>query len=466
MTRLSTLITALITGCLFCSPLWSETTLPDFSKLAEQAAPAVVNISVIHKAKKRELKKPEEFPHNIPWEDFIEKFMPPDEMPSPPNKNSVGSGFIISADGEIISNHHVVRDAEQIIVKLNDRRELPAEVIGSDELSDVVLLKVDGENLPTVKIGSSEALKVGQWVLAIGAPFGFDYTVTAGIVSAKGRSLPDSNYVPFLQTDVAINPGNSGGPLFNLNGEVVGINSQIYSRTGSYSGLSFAVPIDLALDIVQQLKDSGEVARGWLGIYIQEITGDLSESFNLDKPIGALVSRVIEDSPAQKAGIEVGDIVLRFNGVEISSSSMLPPLVGSVEAGKKAIVEVLRDDEEIDIEVTIEKLPSDKGGATGRKGKSKLPKILGMTLDELSPEQREKPSLKEGGLTVQAIEDGDAKQAGVRQGDILIMINNQRFETVKQFEEIVDALPKDRFVALLVIRNSENPLFIALKLSD
>ena len=451
---------------LTCSAGSGETVLPDFSELAERVAPAVVNISVINKIKKREIKKPEEFPDTIPWEDFIEKFIPPDEMPSLPNKNSVGSGFIVSPDGEIISNYHVVKDAEQIIVKLNDRSELHAEVIGFDEPSDVVLMKIDAENLPTVTMGSSESLKVGQWVLAIGAPFGFDYTVTAGIVSAKGRSLPDSNYVPFLQTDVAINPGNSGGPLFNLNGEVVGINSQIYSRTGSYSGLSFAVPIDLALDIAGQLKDTGEVVRGWLGIYIQEITGDLSESFNLDRPIGALVSRVIEDSPAEKANIEVGDIVLHFNGIEISSSSMLPPLVGSVLAGEKAIIEVLRDDERLNIEVTIEQLPSDKAIAMGAKKKLEYPKILGMTLGELSPEQREKPNLKEGGLLVAEIENGDAEQAGVRQGDIIIMLNNQHFETVEEFEEIIDELPRDRFVAMLVIRNSENPLFIALKLSD
>ena len=450
---------------LLCAPLAAELSLPDFSELAEKAASTVVNISVVNKVKKQEIKKPEEFPHNIPWEDFIEKFMPPEHTP-PPNKNSVGSGFIISADGEIISNYHVVKDAEQIIVKLNDRREMRAEVVGFDELSDVVLLKIDAEDLPTVTIGSSELLKVGQWVLAIGAPFGFDYTVTAGIVSAKGRSLPDSNYVPFLQTDVAINPGNSGGPLFNLDGEVVGINSQIYSRTGSYSGLSFAVPIDLALDIVGQLKDTGAVVRGWLGIYIQEITGDLSESFNLDRPIGALVSRVIEDSPAQKAGIEVGDIVLRFNDIEITSSSMLPPLVGSVSAGEKAIVEVLRDDENLKIEVMIEQLPSDKAIAMGIKEKSQSSKILGMTLAELSSEQREKPSLKDGGLVVEDIEKGDAEQAGVQKGDILIMLDNQRFETIEQFEEIIDELPRDRFVALLVIRSDENPLFIALKLSD
>ena len=414
-----------LTILLLCNPLAGEISLPDFSELAEKAAPAVVNISVINKPKKQEIKKPEEFPHNMPWEDFIEKFMPPDETPPSPNKNSVGSGFIISSDGEIISNYHVVKDANQVIVKLNDRREMRAEIVGFDKLSDVVLLKIDAENLPTVTMGSSESLKVGQWVLAIGAPFGFDYTVTAGIVSAKGRNLPDSNYVPFLQTDVAINPGNSGGPLFNLDGEVVGINSQIYSRTGSYSGLSFAVPIDLALDIVSQLKDTGEVVRGWLGIYIQEITGDLSESFNLEKPMGALVNRIIEDSPAEKAGIEVGDIVLRFNGVEISSSSMLPPLVGRVAAGEKATVEVLRDDKRIDIEVIIEQLPTDRTIAMGTTEKSERDEILGMTLGELNPEQREKPSLKEGGLIVESIESGDAKRAGVQKDDILIMLNNQ-----------------------------------------
>ena len=463
MTRLSALFIAL---CLICPALASETSLPDFSELAQKVAPTVVNISVINKPKKREIKKPKEFPHNIPWEEFLEKFMPPEDMLPLPNKNSVGSGFIISSDGEIISNYHVIRDAEQIIVKLNDRREMNAEVIGFDELSDVALLKIDAENLPTVTMGSSEDLKVGQWVLAIGAPFGFDYTVTAGIVSAKGRSLPDSNYVPFLQTDVAINPGNSGGPLFSLDGTVVGINSQIYSRTGSYSGLSFAVPMDLALDIITQLKDTGKVVRGWLGIYIQEITGDLSESFNLDKPMGALVSRILKDSPAEKAGIEVGDVVVRFNGIEITSSSMLPPLVGSVSAGEKAIVEVLRNDEKIDIEVTIEQLPADKSGAMGTKQQVELPKILGMTLGELSAEQREESNLKEGGLIVQNIEDGDAKRAGVQKGDILIMINNQRFETATQLKDIIDKLPKNHFVALLVIRDSKDPLFIALKLSD
>ena len=451
---------------LLCTPLSSETALPDFSELAEDVAPTVVNISVIHRPQRAEIKRPEQFPHNIPWEDFIEKFMPPEGTLPPQNKNSVGSGFIISDDGEIISNYHVIKDADRIIVKLNDRREMRAEVIGFDELSDVVLLKIDAQNLPTVTMGSSQALKVGQWVLAIGAPFGFDYTVTAGIVSAKGRNLPDSNYVPFLQTDVAINPGNSGGPLFNLAGEVVGINSQIYSRTGSYAGLSFAVPIDLALDIVGQLKSRGEVVRGWLGVYIQEITGDLSESFNLDRPIGALVSQVVKDSPAEKAGIEVGDVVLRFNGVEIASSSMLPPLVGSVLVGKTAIVEVLRNDVKINIEVIIEQLPTERAIAMGAAEKSKQSTILGMTLNELSAEQREKPSLKEGGLMVTDIASGDAEQAGVQKGDILIMLDNQRFETIAQFGEIVAELPRDRFVALLVIRGSENPLFIALKLSN
>ncbi|MBC6414428.1 MAG: Do family serine endopeptidase [Chromatiales bacterium] len=462
----------LLIATVLCTSASSQTALPDFSELAEKTAPAVVNISIVKKVKKAEPNKPKDappkndFPHGIPWEDFIEEFMPPREVPLPPHMNSVGSGFIISADGEVISNYHVVEGAEQIIVKLNDRREMTAEVIGFDKISDIVLLKIDGDNLPTVKIGSSQALKVGQWVLAIGTPFGFDYTVTAGIVSAKGRSLPDSNYVPFLQTDVAINPGSSGGPLFNLAGEVVGINSQIYSRTGSYSGLSFAIPIDLVLDIVDQIKETGAVARGWLGVYIQEITGDLSKSFNLDKPTGALVSQVVKDSPAEKAGIEVGDIILRFNNIEIAYSSMLPPLVGSVMAGNKAIVEVLRGNDIIDIEVIIMQLPSPSTIAAAGGENSKQAEVLGMTLNELSAKQRKKPNLKQGGLIVENIQDGAAKQAGVQKGDILIMLNNQHFETVTQFKDIVDKLPEDRFNALLVIRDNENPLFIALKLSD
>ncbi|MFT6624533.1 MAG: serine protease Do, partial [Cycloclasticus sp.] len=291
--------------------------LPDFTALVEANSNAVVNISTTQKSPQLQSFLPPDFeiPENAPYGDLLKHFFGErGAIPRQRDSHSLGSGFIISRDGFLLTNHHVVKDADEIIVRLQDRRELKATLVGSDERTDVALLKVEANDLPVVKFGSSEALKVGEWVFAIGSPFGFDSSVTAGIVSAKGRSLPQENYVPFIQTDVAINPGNSGGPLFNLNGEVVGINSQIYSRSGGFMGLSFAIPIDVALNVSNQLKESGHVVRGWLGVRIQDVTRELAESFDMKKPHGALVAQVLPDSPAEKAGIKVGDVIVSFNG--------------------------------------------------------------------------------------------------------------------------------------------------------
>ncbi|MGD2112551.1 MAG: Do family serine endopeptidase, partial [Gammaproteobacteria bacterium] len=314
--------------------------LPSFTGLVKDASPAVVNISTSQKVRTGMPQLPEGFeipdlPEDSPFGELFKYFFDHGDEGDPGfhDAKSLGSGFIISKDGYILTNYHVVNEADEVIVRLSDRRELKAEVIGEDKRSDIALVKIEAHDLPVVKIGRSRDLEVGEWVLAIGSPFGFDLSATAGIVSAKGRSLPRENYVPFIQTDVAINPGNSGGPLFNQNGEVVGVNSQIYSRTGGYMGLSFAIPIEVAMDVVEQLKTKGHVSRGWLGVLIQDVTLDLAESFGMKKPRGALVAKVLPDSPAQAAGIKVGDVIVEFNNREVINSANLPPIVGSSQVG-------------------------------------------------------------------------------------------------------------------------------------
>ncbi len=325
--------------------------LPDFTGLVEKYSPAVVNVSTTQKSDRRG----DGSGGNPDMDEFFRRFFGPEGRgPQGPDggggapfgqRRSLGSGFIISAEGYILTNNHVVEDADEIVVRMNDRRELVATLVGADPRSDLALLKVNAANLPVVKLGHSNALKPGEWVLAIGSPFGFDYSVTAGIISAIGRSLPtenNENYVPFIQTDVAINPGNSGGPLFNLDGEVIGINSQIYTRSGGFMGVSFAIPVDVALDVVEQLKAHGKVSRGWLGVVIQEVNRDLAESFGLDKPSGALVARVIENGPAAKAGLHEGDIILQFNGQHVDLSSDLPHFVGRAHPGSEAQLVIMR----------------------------------------------------------------------------------------------------------------------------
>ncbi|HQR96146.1 MAG TPA: Do family serine endopeptidase, partial [Thiotrichales bacterium] len=350
--------------------------LPDFVPLVEKNAPAVVNISTASKVKPQRRADLNGIPEELLRRFFGDAFpIPPGQGEVPRGRGddnkkemqSLGTGFIISADGYIITNHHVIADADEITVRFSDRKELSAKVIGSDERTDIALLKVEAKGLPTVTLGQTSKLKVGEWVLAIGSPFGFEATVTQGIVSAKERTLPDDTYVPFIQSDVAINPGNSGGPLFNLAGEVVGINSQIYSRSGGFMGLSFSIPIEVAMNTVDQLKRNGRVIRGYLGVNVQEVTSELSESFGMDKPKGALVTEVFPDTPAAKAGIKAGDIVLSVNGREVNKSGSLPPVIGMTPVGQPVDIKLLRQGRLMNVTVVIDALPDDQKTAKNNK---------------------------------------------------------------------------------------------------
>ena len=452
--------------------------LPDFTSLVEKNNTAVVNISTTQKvsaSEKPQLPEGLGIPEGIPLDELLKHFgegIPPggpggqDEGGQPNEVKSLGSGFIISPDGYILTNQHVVKDADEIVVRLQDRRELVAKVVGSDKRSDIALLKIDATGLPVLNIGTSENLKVGSWVLAIGSPFGFDHSVTAGIVSAKGRSLPSDNYVPFIQTDVAINPGNSGGPLFNMEGQVVGVNSQIYSRTGGSMGISFAIPIEVAMKVVDQLKTSGHVSRGWLGVQIQDVTRELAESFGMKKPQGALVSKVLPKSPAESAGIQIGDIITEYNKQEIVSSSTLPPMVGNTKIGENATLTVIRQGQNKEIPVKIGTLPEDdeviaSAPETGGKEVDRL----GLSVSGLTAEQREQLEIKQNGVLVQDIKPGAAMDAGIHRGDVILRIQDQVIKDVKQFNEIVKGLPKGKSIAMLVQRRGGSQ-FLALKLKD
>lgn len=448
--------------------------LPDFTALVEANKPAVVNISTTRKTAGLQELMPKDFDlpegsEEGPLGDLLRRFFdsPDSDEWSNPEVRSLGSGFIVSADGYVVTNHHVVDGADEIVVRLDDRRELQAEIIGTDLRSDTALLKIDAKNLPVIKVGDSDKLKAGEWVLAIGSPFGFDHSVTAGIVSAKGRSLPNENYVPFIQTDVAINPGNSGGPLFNLKGEVVGVNSQIYSRTGGFMGLSFAIPIELVLDVVEQLKTEGHVSRGWLGVLIQEVTRELAESFKMNKPQGALVSKVLPGSPAEKAGIRTGDVILEFNGVNIEQATALPPIVGQVKAGDSAKVVVLRDGRKQTVTVKIGDLPDElEANATpgdSGSGNTRKSTRLGLVLAEPDASVREEYNLKQGGVVVVDILGGPAAAAGIRRGDVIASLNNKPIAGTKDFLDKLDQLQAGSSVALLVHR-PQGPIYLALRI--
>jgi len=357
----------------------------------------------------------------------------------------------------------VVNEADEVIVKLTDRREFKAKIIGSDRRADVALLKIDATGLPKVTVGDPSQLKVGEWVVAIGSPFGLENTVTAGIVSAKGRALPQENYVPFIQTDVAINPGNSGGPLFNMKGEVVGINSQIFSRSGGYMGLSFAIPIDVALDVQNQLKASGKVSRGWLGIGIQEISKELAESFGMKSTNGALVAGVEKGSPADKGGLEAGDVITKFDGKPINTSSDLPRIVGSTKPGKEVTVEVLRKGATRNLSLKVGEMQDDKEGALTPRGPAKVePNRLGLQLRELNPQQKKKLGGKNGLLVINA--QGSAAQAGIRRGDVILAVNNNEVQGVEQFNKLIDGVASGKTVALLVLRG-DNTLYVPVKVN-
>lgn len=365
----------------------------------------------------------------------------------------------------MVTNHHVIRDADEIIVRLKDRRELKAKVVGSDARSDIALLKVEADNLPVVKIGSSANLKVGSWVMAIGSPFGFDHSVSVGVISATGRTLPSETYVPFIQTDVAINPGNSGGPLFNMDGEVIGINSQIYSRTGGFMGLSFAIPVDVAKDIVEQLKRTGQAKWGWLGVLIQDVNKELAESFGMKKPMGAVVLRVLDDTPAKNAGIEVGDVITHFGKNTITRSSDLPLAVGQASIGSSVKVRIIRDGKAKRLNVKIAELPTEEelaeNGNTQKEAKSNR---LNIEVTTLTKEARKRANV-DNGVLVQSVEEGAAAKAGIRRGDIILKLNGQTIKGTKQFLRIVKQLPEEKWVRVLIQRGG-SPRFLPLKISD
>lgn len=442
--------------------------LPDFTDLVKKNGAAVVNISTTQKAPEIE-QMPEgqsipQMPEGSPFEEFFKHyFQGPGGGMAPRESTSLGSGFIISRDGYVLTNHHVVKDADEIIVKLSDRRELEAKLIGSDPRTDVALLKVNSSQLPIVEIGSSKQLQVGEWVLAIGTPFGFEHSVTAGIVSAKGRSLPGDNYVPFIQTDVAINPGNSGGPLFNMDGKVVGMNSQIYSRSGGYMGLSFAIPMEVTMSVVEQLKNHGKVARGWLGVQIQDVTRELAESFGMRRPHGALVAKVVADSPAEKAGLQIGDIIVDYNGQEIETSAELPPIVGMTPINTKSKLKIIRQGEKEIITVKIGLLP-DQEELQLAMGDEKIEPVnrLGIRVSNLTPEQREQFQVIKGGVLVQQVERGAAHSAGIQRGDVILRVQNKVVKDASQFEAILNKLSKGKSIAVLIQRRG-SPVFLAMK---
>ncbi|MFZ2318307.1 MAG: DegQ family serine endoprotease [Pseudomonas sp.] len=474
MLKFKTYRATLVAVLLMSQALVAHAQLPDFTGLVEAASPAVVNISTRQKVPQRAMAaNGQQMPNleGLPpqFREFFERSIP--QQPRNPGgrqreAQSLGSGFIISADGYVLTNNHVVADADEIIVRLSDRSELEAKLIGADPRTDVALLKVEGKGLPILKLGKSDDLKVGEWVLAIGSPFGFDHSATAGIVSAKGRSLPNESYVPFIQTDVAINPGNSGGPLFNLDGEVVGINSQIFTRSGGFMGLSFAIPIDVAMDVATQLKSSGKVSRGWLGVVIQEVNKDLAESFGLEKPAGALVAQVLQDGPAAKGGLQVGDVILSLNGQPIVMSADLPHLVGALKAGDKAELDVVREGERKVLAMTVGALPDDDEElvASAAPGEGVSSNRLGVAVVELTAEQKKTLDVTSGVL-VKGVQDGPAALMGVRPGDVITHLNNQAIDTSKTFAAIAKSLPKDRSVSMRVLRGGRAS-FITFKLAE
>lgn len=440
---------------------------PDFTGLVAKEGPAVVNISttqVIHND--QVFGVPPGMNPNDPFYDFFRRFAP--QVPREQEERSLGSGFIISDDGYILTNAHVVDGADTVTVRLTDKREFKAKVIGADKRADVALIKIKASGLPKVILGDPSKLKVGEWVVAIGSPFGFDNSVTAGIVSAKGRSLPGENYVPFIQTDAAVNPGNSGGPLFNMNGEVVGINSQIYTRSGGYMGLSFSIPINVAMNVADQLRTTGKVTRGRMGVTIQEVTRDLADSFGLSKPTGALVSNVAKGGPADKAGIQVSDVILKFDGKTVNSSSDLPRIVAATKPGSKVTVELWRKGASKDITLVVGELPADDSGQTnnGKHGsKASGPSMtrMGLQLDELSRGQKDQLNISHGLVVVEA--RGAAARAGLHRGDVILAIGNVDVQSVRQFDGILKRIPKGRNVALLV-RRGDNASYVAIKLDE
>jgi len=483
-------------GILLMSPLGVSAAtvggLPNFTQLVKEQMPAVVSISVNQKRKMPSIPGMGPFsqgPDDLPYEEIPEFFRrffedrgmgPRGSVPHPQPREfetqAQGSGSILTEDGYILTNHHVVEDASEITVRLSDHREFKADVVGSDKRSDIALIKIDASGLPIVKPGTSKDLEIGEWVMAIGSPFGFEMSATAGIVSAKARNISEGdnrfNYVPFIQTDVAINPGNSGGPLFNLDGEVVGVNSIIFSKSGGYMGLSFAIPIEVAMDVVKQVKNGGHVSRGWLGVLIQAVTSDLADSFGMDRPVGALVAEVLKDSPASLSDLQVGDVITEFNGHFVESNSHLPPIVGRTPVGHPVPVKIIREGREMVVQVVIGELPSDDGLASSlpqqkdKQVEEATTERLGMILEDIPVEVRESRSIHSGGVFVKQIEPGSsADRSGIKEGDVISRINYVVIEGIDHLLQILDRLPDGKSVPVYVVRD-KGPIFLALRMPD
>jgi serine protease Do len=468
----SMLLAAILSGWVMAAPAQVRE-LPDFTDLVERQGHTVVNVSTSQAQRPGRSAAPQvpNLDENDPFYDFFRRFIPrapgqpgqPGQGPGPREfeSRSLGSGFVISADGYILTNAHVIDNAEEISVRLTDKREYKAKVIGADRRTDIALIKIEATGLPVVRFGDPNKLRVGEWVLAIGSPFGFDNSVTAGIVSAKGRNLPTENLVPFIQTDVAINPGNSGGPLFNMRGEVVGINSQIYSRTGGYMGLSFSIPIDVAMDVQNQLRQSGRVSRGRIGVVIQEVSRELAESFGLPRAAGALVNAVEKGGPAEKAGIESGDIILKFDGKAVNASGDLPRLVGASRPGSKAAMDVWRKGSTREVTVTVGEVPEDRVAARDReraKPAEQQANRLGLVVSDLPPG---KP-----GAGVQVDDVRGQPRGDVRQGDVITAITGKgqttEIKSADQFNKLVNGLDRGTTITLHV-RRGESNVFVTIR---
>ena len=467
MNSLTKLVTIFLFAVSVSLPgLGNAAELPDFRDIVKASSPAVVKIIV--QGSRAGSGDAQPMPEEIP--EYLRRFFefrgpPPSQRP----RMGMGSGFIITSDGYIVTNNHVVEGAESVLVRMSDRREFDAEVVGTDPRSDLALLRIDATGLPRLPLAASDDLEVGEWVLAIGSPFGLDYSVTAGIVSAKGRSLPterNENYVPFIQTDVAINPGNSGGPLFNLDGKVVGVNSQIYTRSGGSIGLSFAIPVSVVRNVVDQLRENGRVTRGWLGVTIQDVDKNLAESFGLDRPRGALVAQVAKGSPAEKAGLKEGDVIVTFDGNDIPTSSDLPHVVGLIEPGSRVTMEVVRDKKRRKMSVEVGGLDADDSySLTAGKVEQGYGGKLGLVVETAQPDTLERWGISGGVVVKEVVPDSVAASAGILPGDVITLLGSSPVMTKEAYERVVEKLSGGSSVPLRLIRRG-SPMFIGLKLED
>lgn len=461
------LFSSIVTALLVLMPndaVLANDSYPNFTNVVEKNIPAVVIVHAKKSAQSNTKNRPDIPDMPDEFKPFFDRFFDENQRnnirrPTP----AFGSGFILSKDGYIMTNHHVIKNSDEIKITLSNQTQLKATLIGTDERSDLALLKVDAKNLPVVSIGTSENLKIGEWVLAIGSPFGFDHTVTAGIVSGKKRNLPNESYVPYIQTDVAINPGNSGGPLFNLNGEVVGVNAQIYTRSGGFMGVSFAIPAETLSNVYRQLKEEGKVKRGWLGVFIQEVDQDLAESFGLKKPEGAVIAKILNNSPAEKSGLKQGDVVLKFDGKNIIKSKDLPLVVGSAAVGSRVNMEILRNKKILNKVIVIEELPEENKIAKMTEKKVDEVEVSGITVSDIKENVKMKLNIY-GGVKVDRISSEQLNNSKIQVNDIITHINNKPVYNSSDFVSKVKQMRNNSLANLLVYRNS-NPVYLAIKIS-